>query len=244
MNTEVEEPTNNLLEELAEIDPTKSAETETENTPLYCHICSWKTHAGAKDKERGLKNHIKQKHPEEQIKKKSYSRKKKIEISPPNIEEITDDLELIGEDDDTKRLKIIGDLDLLQLKFTQIDFNWNYNNNSSLCHLKRQKALFLRVLNDQAGTDAIFNLLVISSQALEKVADVSSIVNIDGYSQDVKENKAEIYPILKNMVDTGVLDVGHLSPELRLGMIMASLAINRLNHNKINKNNFLDETAE
>tara|TARA_R100000541_G_scaffold28008_1_gene37347 strand:- start:20 stop:559 length:540 start_codon:yes stop_codon:yes gene_type:complete len=171
-------------------------------------------------------------------------RQKKIEISPPNIEEITDDLELIGEDDDTKRLKIIGDLDLLQLKFTQIDFNWNYNNNSSLCHLKRQKALFLRVLNDQAGTDAIFNLLVISSQALEKVADVSSIVNIDGYSQDVKENKAEIYPILKNMVDTGVLDVGHLSPELRLGMIMASLAINRLNHNKINKNNFLDETAE
>jgi len=47
---------------------------------------------------------------------------------------------------------------------------------------------------------------------------------------------------LKNMVDTGVLDVGHLSPELRLGMIMTSLAINRMEQNKLqNGSDFLDE---
>jgi len=69
-------------------------------------------------------------------------------------------------------------------------------------------------------------------------------IDINGYAEDVKQNKEEIYPLLKSMVDTGVLDVGHLSPELRLGMIMTSLAINRMEVNKIEgSNNFLGEAS-
>ena len=211
---------------------------DPEKTPLYCSYCNWKTHPGAKDKERGLKNHIRVKHPEHK-KKKSC-----IVIDPPKVSEMVDTIEMTETDEEDKKQKLIGDLDLLKVKFSQIPFNWNYNLNSSVNHLQRQKSLFLRVLNDEAGTDAIFNLLVISSKALERVADASNVANITGYADDVKVNKQEIYPILKNMVDTGTLSVEHLSPELRLGMIMTSLAINRLETNKIQKNNFLDETED
>tara|TARA_B110000208_G_scaffold127727_1_gene155343 strand:+ start:599 stop:1330 length:732 start_codon:yes stop_codon:yes gene_type:complete len=223
------EKLNNSIEDVKVDNP------DPQTTPLYCPHCEWKTHPGSKDKARGLKNHIRVKHPEHHNKKKSC-----IVIEPPKVQEIVETIETEIKDEDIQQ-KLIGDLDLLKVKFSQIPFNWNYNLNSSVNHLQRQKALFLRVLNDEAGTDAIFNLLVISSKALEKVADASNVANINGYADDVKTNRQEIYPILKNMVDTGALSVEHLSPELRLGMIMTSLAINRLETNKIQKNNFLDE---
>ena len=231
-----------LQEDIEEGTGTKT-ETETKTTPLFCNYCDWKTHAGSKDKERGLKNHIKAKHPEH-YNPKEFKKVKQFEILPPKVSEIADEIEMVGKDEDHKREKLIGDLDLLRVKFSTIDFNWSYTPNSSIAHLQRQKKLFLRVLNDEAGTEAIFNLLVIGGKAIEKVADSTNMVDIEGYSKDIKNNKEEIYPILKNMVDTGVLDVGQLTPELRLGMIMTSLAINRMDINKIQKNNFLEEGVE
>ena len=102
----------------------------------------------------------------------------------------------------------------------------------------------MRVLNDEAGTRALFKCLVLGSKAVEKVADVSNTVDLDGYSQDVNGAEEEIYPILKNLVDTGVLSVGHLTPELRLGMVMASIAINRIEKNKIQRKDFLVEEEQ
>ncbi len=208
-----------------------------EGVPLKCAFCDWQTHANAKDKKRGLKNHMKKcKH------NPNKETKKIANILPPKVEEICDDFEAVGQDEDIVRDKLLGDLDILKVKFATIPFSWNYNPNSSIAHLKRQKALFLRILNDEAGCEAVFNLLVLTSQGIEKIGNISGAVDINGYSQDVKCNKDEIYPLLKNMVDTGVLDVGHLSPELRLGMIMTSLAINRMEQNKLqNGSDFLDE---
>ena len=208
---------------------------------LSCPYCDWHTHPNSKDKPRGLRNHIRQKHPDEFI--IDYpSKKKEIKIIPPKLEALVDDVYGIGKDEDLVRDKLVGDLDILRIKFPNISFSWSYNYDSSIAHLKRQKALFLRCLNDEAGCETVFNLLLISSKALEKIADVSNVVDLNGYAIDVKDNKEEIYPILKNMVDTGVLDVGHLSPELRLGMVMCSLAISRIETNKIQKKGgFLNE---
>lgn len=207
--------------------------------PLHCPFCDWKTHPNAKDKKRGLKNHMKKckYNPENN---EEEEQKVVIEKSAPQyVEDIVDTFD----DEDSVRDKLLGDLDILKVKFPSIPFTWNYNANSSVEHLRRQKRLFLRLLNDEAGAEAVFNLVVIGSKAVEKCADVGG-VNINGYANDVKHNKQEIYPILKQMVDTGVLDIGHLSPELRLGMIMCSLAINRLEENQIRQNNFLEEEEQ
>ena len=220
----------------------EQVEEVQEEEPLHCTFCDWHTHKNSKDKPRGLKNHIKNKHPEEFEKLYPSKKKKEIVILPSKLEQDIDDVYAVGKDDDIVRDKLVGDLDILKTKFPHIPFSWTYTHNSSIGHLKRQKALFMRCLNDEAGTQTIFNLLVISSKAVEKVADLSNIIDLNGYASDVKENKEEIYPILKNMVDTGVLDVGHLSPELRLGMIMGSIAISRIETNKNPvQGNFLNE---
>lgn len=223
--------------------------------PLECPHCSWKTHANSKDKKRGLRNHIKKcsnnpkninsndsEEAPQQHKKKS-KRSLKVNIDK-NEKEKEEEIEEIYEDQEAERLKLLNDLDILKVKFESIPFTWSYKPNSSINYLKRQKSLFLRMLNDEAGTQAMFKLLVISSKAVEKVADISNLINLDGYAKDVNEAHEEIYPILKNLVDTGVISVGHLTPELRLGMIMASLAINRMEKNRLMSSNFLQEASE
>jgi hypothetical protein len=224
-----------------ELDNEPQVIDETLDTSLHCVLCDWSTHKNSKDKPRGLRNHIRAKHPDE-FKEFYPTKKKEVVILPSKIDEAIDDVYAVGKDEDIVKDKLVGDLDLLRTKFPQIPFNWNYTYQSSIPHLKRQKALFTRCLNDEAGTKTIFNLLVISSKAIEKVADVSNMVDLSGYSSDIKENKSEIYPILKNMVDTGVLDVGHLSPELRLVMVMGSIMVTRIETNKATttNNGFLD----
>lgn len=234
-----------LTKELKGDDYEEPIDTSEEELGLKCDYCEWRTHPKAKDKKRGIRTHIKKKHKEifEQIYGTSND-KSNINICPPKIENLISDFETIGQDEDIRKEKLVGDLDILRIKFPDILFNWDYSPSSSIGHLKRQKSLFLRVLNDEAGTRAMFNLLVIGSKAVEKVTNLSGVANIDGYAEDVKANDEEIYPILKNMVDTGVLDIGHLSPELRLGMIMASLAISRLEQNKLGHSDFLVETQD
>lgn len=225
---------------------------EVEGQGLKCPYCSWKTHKNAKDKVRGLKNHIKKcvkcpdninfdKNLEQQ---KPFKRDFKINIEKADKKKETEitvdeEFELNNEEN---RLKLLSDLDILKLKFTGINFKWNYNNSSSFSVLSRQKALFLRVLNDEAGTEALLKLLVISSSGVEKVANLTNVCNLTGYANDVADAREEIYPILKNLVDTGVISVEHLSPEMRLGMVMISLGINRVEKNRIESNsNFLAE---
>jgi len=231
----------NVPPEQININEFVSEQTVEGGQPLHCPFCDWKTHPNSKDKKRGLKNHMKKcKHNPEIMDKQEE--KKIANLLPPKVSELVDSFETVGKDEDVVRDKLIGDLDILRIKFATIPFTWNYNENSSVAHLRRQKALFLRILNDEAGAEAVFNLLVLSSQGIEKIGNISGAVDINGYAEDVKQNKQEIYPLLKSMVDTGVLDVGHLSPELRLGMIMTSLAINRMEVNKIEgSNNFLGE---
>tara|TARA_R110002012_G_scaffold294010_1_gene489878 strand:+ start:528 stop:1355 length:828 start_codon:yes stop_codon:yes gene_type:complete len=227
---------------------------EVEGQGLKCPYCSWKTHKNAKDKVRGLKNHIKKcvkcpdninfdKNLEQQ---KPFKRDLKINIEKTEKKktEISVDEE-VDLNNEENRLKLLSDLDILKLKFTGINFKWNYNNSSSFSVLSRQKALFLRVLNDEAGTEALLKLLVISSSGLEKVANITNVCNLKGYANDVADAREEIYPILKNLVDTGVISVEHLSPEMRLGMVMISLGINRVEKNRIESNsNFLSEEGE
>lgn len=246
---------NNEIENIENIEEIQETEFNIDNIelvdgePLKCPFCEWKTHANAKDKKRGLKNHIKKclhnpKNMDIDNPPPEKTKKVKIDILPPKIEQNIDEFEMTGLSRDEQKDKLLGDLDILKIKFESIPFNWNYNINSSVQHLKRQKALFMRVLNDDMGTRAMFKLLVIGSKAVEKVADLSNTLDLEGYSEDVNKSEEEIYPILKNLVDTGVLSVGHLTPELRLGMIMASLAISRVEKNKIKSSNFLEETSE
>ena len=245
----------NIEEDNSEFDEKKYIEDQVleDKIGLKCHYCDWVGHCNAKDKKRGLKNHMKKcsKNPKSELdpeleseSPKPKPKKMKVQILPAKVEKLIDEVEMINLSNDEKRDKLICDLDILKIKFDTIHFNWNYNNNSSIQHLQRQKSLFMRVLNDTAGTAAMFKLLVLGSRAIEKLGDISNVVDLDGYAGDVNNSEEEIYPILKNLVDTGILSVSHLTPELRLGMVLGSLAISRIEKNKVKKKSFLEETEK
>ena len=224
---------------------------EVEGEGLKCLYCDWRTHKNAKNKQRGLKAHISKcslnpknkdlELPEEE--KKNYKRNFKINIEKKDKKKDDDEIEDICDNSDEEREKLISDLDILKIKFPSIKYTWNYTNSSSIAHLQRQRQNFLRILNDEAGSQAMFKLLVVGSKGVEKLANLTNVIDIDGYSEDVNDAHEEIYPILKNLVDTGVLSVSHLSPELRLGIIMGSLALSRMDKNR-NKDNFLVQGLE
>ena len=212
-----------------------------EGKALKCPHCNWKTHKNSKDKHRGLKNHMKKcKHNPENI-QEILEQKNTVHFIPKSVEDIVEKIQDEIIDDTEIKDKILSDLDLLQIKFSHIKYNWNYSTNSSIEHLKRQKHLFMRVLTDAASTESVFNLLCLASGGIERGVAMSGMANIDGYGNDVKENKDEIYPLLKQLIDTGQLSVSMLTPELRLGIVMVSLGINRMEKNNAIDNNFLEE---
>ena len=209
---------------------------------LKCPFCNWKTHKNAKDKHRGLKNHMKKcKHNPQNI-QEIQQEKNTINFVPKSVEDIVEKIEdEIKIDNSETKDKLLSDLDLLQIKFSHIKYNWNYSTNSSVDHLKRQKHLFMRVLTDAASTESVFNLLCLASGGIERGVSMSGLANIDGYGNDVKDNKDEIYPLLKQLIDTGQLSVSMLTPELRLGIVMVSLGINRMEKNNAIDHNFLEQ---
>ena len=231
-------------EEMAPIaeEPSK----ELVNGQISCDLCEFVTNKSGKDHPRAIRNHIRKKHPKEFAEIYKNADKKKeihLEYAPPYVEQIVDHLE--GATDEDVREILLNDLDLFRCKFEdKIPFNWDYSAGSSTQHLRRKKALFLRVLNDQAGTEAIFKLLTIGCSGVERLTYSTGVADLNGYSSDVAAQKDEIVPILKTMVDTGQISVAALSPEMRLMMIMASTGIERLEKNRLARSAPLEETAE
>ena len=242
-NTEITtENTENTAENTAENFVAETeAEIVEEPQPLYCNYvgCTWATHKNAKDKERGLKNHQKKCkfRPINFIESKKQTETDFVKTE--SVEKNKSD-----KDDEEYRQELLATLDLMKAKFPHIQFDWKYNNTSSINILKRQKTLFLRIISDSAATESIFQIMVIGSRALEKVGDMSGAVDLNGYSKDINDNHDQIFPILSEMVNTGQISVKALTPEIRLAMVMSSIAINRIENNKIINLNELRQSEQ
>ena len=219
----------------------EEVEKKEDDNKYNCELCAWKPAEFCKDKERALKNHYKNKHPEYYranfaTRNRKSTKTEKISIIENTnnvIEEVKQSVNPLSEEE--QRLQLLQDLDCFKLKFKDLNYEWKYNNDSSLEFLKREKSLFLRIIQEEVGTRAIFNLLVVGAKSAERICDSLGVVDIDGYSGDVANNKDEILTILKDMVDSGLISATALTPEMRLAMIMVSLGVNRAEINKIEK---------
>ena len=241
---------NNLVNNLNEDEPAAAEDNilMPASEQISCDFCKFVTNAKGKDHARAIRNHIRKKHPKEfaEVYGKEAPKKEpkfNIEYASPALEEIKDFVE--GNKDEEVREQLLNDLDLLQAKFSdKIVFKWDYSAGSSLQHLRRKKALFLRLLNDEAGVSACFKLLTIGCSGIERLTSSTGVADIGGFSGDISAQRDEIVPILKNLVDTGQISVASLSPEMRLMMIMSSTAIERLEKNRIARSTPLNEQEE
>jgi hypothetical protein len=213
---------------------------QDDSNEYNCDLCDWKPAPFVKDKERALKNHYKNKHPEYYKENFSTRRSRK---KPEKITIIENTAKVVDEvrtadpalTESEERLMLLQDLDLFKVKFKDLNYQWKYNNDSSLEVLKREKSLFLRMINDEVGTKAIFNLLVVAGKSAERITGSLGIVDIEGYSNDLKEHEKDIIGCLKDMVDAGLISATALTPELRLAMILISIGVSRAETNRIEK---------
>ena len=60
--------------------------------------------------------------------------------------------------------------------------------------------------------------------------------DIQGYSADIAEQKEDFVTVLKEMVDTGVIESTQLSPEVRLGLLLVQVGVQRMEVNRRIKN--------
>jgi len=217
-------------------------EEAVNHDPKYtCEICDWKPASFCKDADRALKNHYKSKHTE--YYKDNFNTRKSKKKQPEkitiieNVSNIVDEVKTSNPDitEEEERQMILQDLDMFKLKFKDLEYEFKYNNDSSLEFLKREKGLFLRMIQDEVGTKAIFNLICVAGKSAERITDSLGVVDINGYSKDLKDNEVEIVTILKDMVDSGLISAKALTPEIRLLLVCGSLAINRAEINKIEK---------
>ena len=58
---------------------------------------------------------------------------------------------------------------------------------------------------------------------------------LDGYTENVEEQKDDIIPILKEMIDLGEIDTSMLTPHLRLMIVMSSIGVKTMEKNNDKK---------
>jgi len=89
----------------------------------------------------------------------------------------------------------------------------------------------MRLVNEKASVNAVFESLLFVVKGGEKVGN-SLGFDINGLTEDINDKRTDIIEILKELVDTGLIDCCELTPELKLIMLLTNLTIARMEKNK------------
>ncbi len=170
--------------------------------------------------------------------KRKYTKRKKQDVKlepvPEVIEQITQLTTKPCENEDEYKKKLCEDLEVLKYKFENVITYrpiFSYPE-TSINELERQKSLFMRLVNEKASVNAVFESLCFVVRGGEKVTQSLNLVNLSGLTDDLQEKRTEIIEILKELVDTGLIDCCELTPELKLIMLLTNLTIARMEKNR------------
>lgn len=208
---------------------------------LCCPYDNYIPRSHCKDKRKAIIRHIKKKHPEklaeylrdypEQPKAKPKSQNQKLNTI---IEEINDSSKIV-ESEDERKLKLIGDLDILKAKFPTLYKCPSYSYpESSIEHLERIKNTYTRLINDKLSCKVLFNCLVAVGKGAEQFSDSMNICDLEGYAGNIQENQPEIEECIQELIDSNTIDL-EISPEMKLGLCLVNIGIKTAEANKLKK---------
>lgn len=170
--------------------------------------------------------------------KRKYNKRKKQEVKLEPVPEVIEQIQELTnrplENEDDYKKKLCEDLEVLKYKFENVitykpQFSYP---ETSINELERQKSLFMRLVNEKASVNAVFESLCFVVRGGEKISNSLNLVNISGLVEDIQDKRTEIIEILKELVDTGLIDCCELTPELKLIMLLTNLTIARMEKNK------------
>jgi len=95
----------------------------------------------------------------------------------------------------------------------------------------------MKIITQKNSDAIIFETLLLGCRTIERGLNYAEIQALDGYAENVDEAKDDIIPILKEMIDLGEIDTSMLTPQLRLMIVMSSVAVKTVEKNNDKKKN-------
>ena len=138
---------------------------------------------------------------------------------------------------DKKTNDLYNHLFVLKKKFPEHLNDIHIDKDMTMSTLSNKKDLILRIITQKNSDAVIFETLLLGCRTIERGLNYADIDALDGYADNVNEARDDIIVILKEMVDMGSIDVSMLTPELRLMIVMSSVAVKTVEKNNDKKNN-------
>jgi len=136
-----------------------------------------------------------------------------------------------------KKINMYNQLFVLKQKFPDNTSEIHIDKDMSLKTLEEKKSLILQIITTKNSENVVFETLLLMCRSGERGLNYFGLEALDGYADNVDNMKSDIIPILKEMVDTGEIDTSMMTPQLRLMILMSSVAVKTIEQNNDKKKN-------
>jgi len=143
-------------------------------------------------------------------------------------------------DDEKNALKnqanLYNQLFVLKKKFPDFTHDIHIDKDMNMITLEEKKDLIMKIITQKNSDSIVFETLLLASRTCERGLNYCNVEALDGYSDNLNESREDIIPILKEMIDLGSIDTTMMTPELRLMIVMSSVAVKTIEKNNDKKN--------
>ena len=153
------------------------------------------------------------------------------------VEEINKKNEEEEKLENEKKNNMYNQLFVLKQKFPDNTTEIHIDKDMSLKVLEEKKSLILQIITTKNSENVVFETLLLCCRSGERGLNYFGVEALDGYAENVDGMKGDIIPILKELVDTGEIDCSMMTPQLRLMILMSSVAVKTIEQNNDKKKN-------
>jgi len=175
------------------------------------------------DEEKTKYNKLAQKH------KRKNEKSKEVEKKSEEEEKLNDE----------KKNNLYNQLYVLKQKFPENTNEILISKDMNLKTLEEKKSLILQIITQKNSESVVFETLLLMARTGERGLNYFDINALSGYAENLNESKEDIIPILKEMIDLGEIDTTCMTPQLRLMIVMSSVAVRTIERNNDKKKNQL-----
>lgn len=136
---------------------------------------------------------------------------------------------------DEKKINMYNQLFVLKQKFPDNTGDIHIDKEMSLKTLEEKKSLILQIITTKNSENVVFETLLLMCRSGERGLNYFGVQALDGYAENVDNMRQDIIPILKEMVDLGEIDTSMMTPQLRLMIVMSSVAVKTIEQNNDKK---------
>lgn len=164
--------------------------------------------------------------------KLAQQNKRKNDKTEEEIEKISNDEKIALK----SQTNLYNQLFVLKKKFPDFTEDIHIDIDMNMDTLEEKKDLIMKMITQKNSDSIVFETLLLASRTAERGLNYCNVEALDGYSDNLSESKEDIIPILKEMIDLGEIDTTMMTPQLRLMIVMSSVAVKTIEKNNDKKN--------